>query len=92
MDGCSVAALLPSIEQAKTWLSAVGSVVIAASVLTSITPTPEPGTRLARIYRYVELSALLFGRAKDRGLLPKMPQIDKPLADAIALVKSKGPS
>jgi hypothetical protein len=62
-------------------------VVIAASVLTSVTPTPAAGTRLARAYRWLELAALLFGRSKETGELPATPAIDKSLAEAIALVK-----
>ena len=92
MDGCAVASLMqlvPTWDQAKTALSVIGSVVIAASLLTSATPTPAPGTKLARAYRYLELAALLFGRAKDTGRLPATVAVDKALADAIALA-SKG--
>jgi hypothetical protein len=92
MDGCSLPALtqlIPTAEQVKTALSVVGSIVIAASVLTSITPTPAAGTRLARIYHYLELAALLFGRAKDAGVLPATAAADRALAKAIAIARGE---
>jgi hypothetical protein len=87
---CSLASLIPTAGQVETGLSILGSVVIAASMITSLTPTPAPGTRLARVYRCLELAALLFGRAKDTGALPATPQVDKALAEAIAFAKPKG--
>jgi hypothetical protein len=92
MDGCSLSTLnqlIPTAEQVKTALSVVGSIVIAASVLTSITPTPAAGTRLAHIYRYLELAALLFGRAKQAGVLPATIAADRALAKAIALARGE---
>jgi hypothetical protein len=91
MDGCTLAAVIPSAEQLKTALSVLGSIVIAASLITSLTPTPAPGSRLARAYRAIELAALVFGRAKETGRLPALPQLDKSLNDAIALVKRPPP-
>lgn len=87
MDGCVLAALIPSWDQVKTWLSVLGSLVITASLVTSLTPTPAAGTRLARVYRVIEIAALLFGRAKEAGELPAAPQVDQALAAAIALVR-----
>jgi hypothetical protein len=89
MDGCAVAALIPSWDQVKAGLSVVGSIVIAASLFTSWTPTPAQGTRLARIYRFIEIAALLFGRAKDTGVLAATPAIDKVLQEAIDLARPK---
>jgi hypothetical protein len=92
MDGCSLSTLsqlLPTGEQVKTALSVVGSIVIAASVITSMTQTPAAGTRLARIYRYLELAALLFGRAKQTGLLPATAAADRALAKAIAIARGE---
>ena len=87
MDACSIGALIPSADQVKTGLSVLGSVVIAASLATSWSPTPAPGTRLARLYRCLELAALLFGRAKDTGALPPAAAADRALAEAIALAR-----
>jgi hypothetical protein len=96
VDGCAVAALIPSWDQVKAALSVtsailsvIGSIVIAASLATSWTSTPAPGTRRARLYRCLELAALLFGRAKDTGALPATPQVDSVLREAIDLFKPK---
>jgi hypothetical protein len=78
---------LPSLEQTKTALSVLGSVVIAASLITSLTPTPAPGSKLARIYRWIEIAALLFGRAKATGQLPATPQLDNALKTAIEVIE-----
>ena len=91
MDGCTLAAVIPSAEQLKTALSVLGSIVIAASLVISLTPTPAPGTALARIYRAIEIAALVFGRAKQTGELPALPQLDGSLDAAIALVKRPPP-
>lgn len=87
MDGCTFTALIPTMDQLKTALSILGSIVIGASLVVSLTPTPPPGTRLARIYRAIELAALVFGRAKETGQLAAVPRVDKALQDAIELVR-----
>lgn len=40
------------------------------SVFTAATPTPDPQSLLGRLYRIVELVALVGGRAKDTGSPP----------------------
>jgi hypothetical protein len=90
MDGCALPALIPSWDELKTGLSVLGSVVITASLVTSLTPKPAAGTRLARVYRVVEIAALLFGRAKETGALPAIPELDRSLEEAIALVRKAG--
>jgi hypothetical protein len=88
MDGCSFAALIPNPDQLKTALSVAGSIVISASLFISMTPTPPPGTWLARVYRVIEIAALVFSHAKETGALPALPQLDKSLQEAIDLVKN----
>jgi hypothetical protein len=78
MEACSLIDMLPTADQVKTTLSVFGSIDVAASVLTSCTPTPAPGSPRARLYRYLELAARLFGRAKETGLLPPDRAVDKP--------------
>jgi hypothetical protein len=92
MDPCSVTALIPSADQIKTGLSVIGSFVIVASVITSATPTPVAGSRAARVYRYIEVAALLFGRAKETGTLPATPKFDKSIEEALRLIKGIAPS
>src|SRR5260370_66833 len=71
MDGCALASLIPSADQVETFLAVLGTIVTAASALAAATPTPAPGTRAARLYRYLEIAALLVGRAKETG--PPVP-------------------
>jgi hypothetical protein len=86
------ASMMQLVDQAKTWLSVIGTVVIGASLLTSWSKTPPPNTRLGRIYHYIELAALLFGRAKEMGVLPATPATDRAVAQAVALAsQNKGP-
>jgi hypothetical protein len=96
MSGCNLGSLVPSGDQVYAFLSAagyvtsiIGSVVIAASLVTSWTTTPTPGTRRAAAYRYLERAALLFGRAKDTGVLPPTPRLDAELKRAIDLVRGQ---
>lgn len=46
------------------------AVHFGASVFTAATPTPDPQSPLGRLYRIVELVALVAGRAKDTGIPP----------------------
>lgn len=41
------------------------SIVPAASLFVSLTKTPMPGTFWGRVYRVIEVLALVFGRAKE---------------------------
>lgn len=53
------------------WLQADPShVVVAASVVAAVTPTPTPGTVYAKIYKIVDLFAANVFRAKDTGVTP----------------------
>jgi len=89
MDGCALASLIPSADQVEGFLAVLGTVVTAASALAAATPTPPPGTRAARLYRYLEIAALLVGRAKETGTLPATPS-DRAVAEALALVRRPG--
>jgi hypothetical protein len=51
------------------WLQADPShIVVAASVVAAVTPTPTPGTIYARLYKIVDLFAANVFRAKDTGV------------------------
>src|SRR5258708_31527477 len=56
---------------------------VFASMLTSGTPTPAPGSRWAGVYRLVETLALVVGKAKDDGMLPRTPLLDRIAAEAV---------
>ena len=47
-----------------------GTVISTASAICALTPTPDPATPRGKLYRVVEIAALLVGRAKDSGMLP----------------------
>jgi hypothetical protein len=49
-------------------LAGLTAVVSIASLVTAATPTPAAGTRLAKLYRLLEICALVIGKAKDTGL------------------------
>jgi hypothetical protein len=48
--------------------AACTTVTFAAGVC-AITPTPDPNTRLGKIYRLIEFLGLVVGKAKDTGLI-----------------------
>lgn len=51
------------------WLQADPShVVVAASALAALTPTPAPGTPWGRAYKVLELLAMNFLHAKETGV------------------------
>jgi hypothetical protein len=55
------------------WLQSDPShVVVAASAVAALTPTPAPGTLYAKLYKIVDLFAGNFCRAKDTGVTPAM--------------------
>lgn len=63
------------------WLQADPShVVVAASALAALTPTPTPNTPAARLYKVIDLLAINFLHAKSTGAdmsakqQPKDPQ------------------
>lgn len=65
------------------WLPVV---VAAASVITALTPTPDPASRLGKVYRVFEVAALVVGRAKDRGLIPPNPRAER-IAGQVAVAR-----
>lgn len=61
-----------------------GAVVTAASAVCAMTKTPDPATPLGKLYRGIEIAALLVGKAKDAGVMPSDPAADKLAAGAEA--------
>jgi hypothetical protein len=47
-------------------LTAATSVVTIASIVTASTTTPAPETVLGKLYKILEVLALVLGRAKDK--------------------------
>ena len=45
----------------------VTAVIALASAIAAATPTPAPGTFLAKLYALIDFAAINFGKAKDKG-------------------------
>lgn len=48
-------------------LSILTAVIALASAIAAATPTPAPGTFLAKLYAIIDFAALNIGKAKDKG-------------------------
>jgi hypothetical protein len=53
--------------QNHPWFTIATAVVTLASAITSVTPTPKPGSALAKVYAVIDFLALNIGKAKDKG-------------------------
>ncbi len=51
----------------QSWFGIVTAVIALASAIAAATPTPQPGTALAKLYFIVDFLALNVGKAKDIG-------------------------
>lgn len=48
------------------------TIVTIASAICAATPTPDPNTKLGKLYKIIEFLAFNFGKAKDKGpIVPK---------------------
>jgi hypothetical protein len=48
-------------------LNIITAIIALASAVAAATPTPAPGSFLAKLYSLIDLLALNFGKAKDKG-------------------------
>ncbi len=72
------------IESIADWLLAdPAHIVVAASVIAALTPTPDPASAFGKIYRLLDLLALNILRAKDTAATP--PSAPAPAATAAAM-------
>jgi predicted outer membrane lipoprotein len=53
--------------QNQPWFGVVAAIISLASAIAAITPTPKPGTPLAKVYGIIDFLALNIGKAKDTG-------------------------
>jgi len=51
----------------QPWFGVVAAAVALASAITAVTPTPQKGSFLAKVYKLIEVLALNIGKAKDSG-------------------------
>ncbi len=52
--------------QQYPWFNVVTAAVTLASAIAAITPTPKPGTVLAKLYAVIDFVALNIGKAKNK--------------------------
>lgn len=48
-------------------LNIITAVIALASAIAAVTPTPAPGSFLAKLYALIDFAALNIGKAKDKG-------------------------
>lgn len=75
-------------EAAQAAVSIGCVVVTVASAICAATPTPAPGSRLARAYRIIEIAGLMVGRAKQTGLVQVDPRAEKVGDNIVAVVSA----
>ena len=52
-------------------LAILTSIIALASAITAVTGTPDPKTRLGKVYKILEFLALVIYRAKEKGDVKK---------------------
>jgi len=52
--------------QQYPWFNIVTAAIALASAIAAITPTPKPGSTLAKVYAVIDLIALNIGKAKNK--------------------------
>lgn len=57
--------LAPLIE--NKYFNVISAVVLLASAITTVTPTPKEGSLWAKVYKAIDFLALNIGKAKDKG-------------------------
>ncbi len=62
--------LILQFVQDQPWFGVVAAAISLASAVAAVTPTPKPGTPLAKVYGIIDLLALNIGKAKDKGKTP----------------------
>lgn len=58
-----------AVQVAPEVITVATGVVTAASIITAGTKTPDPSTFWGKCYKVIELFALVFGKAKQSGLI-----------------------
>lgn len=59
--------LLITFIQDQPWFGVLAAFIAFASSIAALTPTPKPGTFLAKAYGIIDLLALNIGKAKQKG-------------------------
>lgn len=66
-----IEAVTPYLDYGVHVITILGSVVLIASLITAGTKTPDPATKLGKVYKVIEVLALIVGRAKDHSVKKK---------------------
>lgn len=53
--------------QNNPYFGVITAVIALASAVAAVTPTPQEGSILAKVYKVIDLLALNIGKAKDTG-------------------------
>ena len=61
----NVDAIQPYLDYGVHGIAILGSIVLIASLITAGTKTPDPATKLGKVYKVIEVLALVVGRAKE---------------------------
>ena len=67
--------------QDQPWFGVVAAAIALASAIAAITPTPAPGTPLAKLYSLIDFLALNVLKAKDKGEAPELDYVDDQKAE-----------
>ena len=67
--------------QDQPWYGVLTAVIALASAIAAVTPTPAPGTPLAKLYGVIDFLALNVLKAKDKGEAPKVDYVDDQKAE-----------
>jgi len=54
--------------QSQSWYNVASSVIALASAIAALTPTPNPNSKFAWVYKILDFLALNIGKAKDKGV------------------------
>lgn len=51
----------------QPYFQLIAAVIALASAVAAVTPTPKAGSKLAKLYKLIDLAAINIGKAKDKG-------------------------
>ena len=58
--------MLSFIQSINEWIAVIPSIVMGASLICALTPTPKDDAIVGKIYRILDWCALIVGKAKEK--------------------------